>query len=144
MVTREQLISAILLNNDREKHVETLQLTVGDYPEEWQPLATTWCLIALQKLQQNAVTLDGMLEQLDEGKVVEQGIPPIPVEYNRLLALETYKEKLNSKNTQDEFKIAVSTGNAVLVDLLLQDPCVNPSDGENNAIRLASQEVIWL
>jgi hypothetical protein len=33
MVTREQLISAILRNNDQEKHVETLQLTLSDYPE---------------------------------------------------------------------------------------------------------------
>ena len=140
IVTREQLQSAIRLCNSQEEHVETLQLTLSDYPEDWQPRATLWCQQAIPHLQQNAVTLDGLLEQLDEGKVVEQGIPPIPVEYNRLLALETYKEKLNNKNTQDEFKLAVSTGNAVLVDLLLQDPCVNPSDGENNAIRLASQE----
>jgi hypothetical protein len=138
MVTREQLISAILLNNDREKHVETLQLTVGDYPEEWQPLATTWCLIALQKLQQNAVTLDGMLEQLDEGKVVEQEIPPTPVEYNRLLALEKLKEKRGNPVTL--FEDAVKTGDAVLVDLMLQDERVDPSAGNNWAIQYASEK----
>ena len=136
MVTREQLISAILRNNDQEKHVETLQLTLSDYPEDWQPLATTWCLIALQKLQQNAVTLDGLLEQVDEGKAVDQGIPPTPVEYNRLLALEKHKEKLG--DPEKLFKDAVEAGDAVLVELLLQDECIDPSAGNNWVIREAS------
>jgi hypothetical protein len=136
MITREQLQSAIYLCNSQEEHVETLQLTLSSYPEDWQPRATLWCLIALQKLQQNAVTLDGLLEQVDEGKTVEQGIPPTPVEYIRLLALEKHKEKLG--NTIKRFIKAVDTGDAELVDLLLQDPRVDPSVRANGAIRYAS------
>ena len=138
MDTREQLQSAICLCNSQEEHVETLQLTLSSYPEDWQPRATLWCLIALQKLQQNAVTLDGLLEQVDEGKAVDQGIPPTPEEYNRLLALEKHKEKLG--DPVKWFGEAVKTGDAELVDLMLQHPIVNPSADNNYAIRYASQQ----
>ena len=95
MATREQLQSAVILCNEQEKHVEILQLTLTGLTEDWETRATLWCQQVIPQLQENAVLLDGLLEQVDEGKVVEHNqIPPTPVIYTRLLTLEKHKEKL--------------------------------------------------
>jgi len=137
MATREQLQSAVLLCNEQEKHVEILQLTLTGLTEDWETRATLWCQQVIPQLQENAVLLDGLLEQVDEGKVVEHNqIPPTPVIYTRLLTLEKHKETL--KDPCKWFDKAVETGNADLMDLMLQDPRVDPSVLDNFAIRRAS------
>ena len=67
MATRTQLTDAIILCGKQETDVEVFQLTEHRFPEYLVPIANTWCLIAIQKLQQNAVLLDGLLVLLDEG-----------------------------------------------------------------------------
>ena len=137
MATREQLQSAVILCNEQEKHVEILQLTLTGLTEDWGKRATLWYQQVIPQLQENAVLLDGLLEQMDEGKVVEHNqIPPTPVIYTRLLTLEKHKETL--KDPCKWFEEAVTIGNADLLDLLLQDPRVDPSVLDNFAIRRAS------
>jgi hypothetical protein len=65
MATREQLQTAVILCNSQEEQVEILQLTLSGYPEDWQPRATLWCQQVIPQLQQNAVVLDGLLEQVE-------------------------------------------------------------------------------
>jgi myo-inositol catabolism protein IolC len=93
MATREQLQEAVILCGSQERQVEVLQQsTLLALSDVWQPRAKQWGLLAIQKLQQNAVVLDGLLESIDEGKPVElSSIPPTPQEYSRLLALENTK-----------------------------------------------------
>lgn len=96
--TRKQLQDAAICCTQQEEHVEIFQLSVlPTLSDDWNTRAALWCQQAIPKLQQNAIMLDGLLEQLDEGKIVDiHQIPPTPVEYNRLLAFEIYREKLNS------------------------------------------------
>jgi hypothetical protein len=120
MATREQLQSAVILCNSQEEHVEIIQLTLSDYSMVWQTKATRWCQQAIQSLQQNAIVLDSLLEQVDEGGVVDKHlIPPTPAEYNRLLTLEKHKEKMEKPTKW--FKEAVESGDSELVNLLLED-----------------------
>jgi hypothetical protein len=137
MTTREQLQTAVILCNSQEEQVEILQLCLSGYPEDWQPRATLWCQQAIQQIQQNAVVLDALLEQVDEGKTVEPNqIPPTPPIFTRLLTLEKHKEKLGDLNNL--FEEAVGLNNVELLELLLQDVRADPSVKNNYAIRLAS------
>jgi hypothetical protein len=137
MATREHLQSAVILCNEQEKHVEILQLTLTGLTEDWGKRATLWCQQVIPQLQENAVLLDELLEQVDEGKVVEHNqIPSTPVIYTRLLTLEKHKETL--KDPCKWFDKAVKTGNSDLMDLMLQNPRVDPSAEKNTAIRCAS------
>jgi hypothetical protein len=139
--TQGQLRTAIIQCGEQEQQVELFQLTLTDYPADWQQRATLWCQHAIPQLQENAVILDGLLEQADEGKAVNiSEIPLTPITYTRLLVLEKNKEKLTDIKIDmvELFRTAVFTGNVELVDLLLQDPRVDPSADNNWAIRFAS------
>ena len=62
ITSREQLTTAIIACNQQEEQIEIIQLTLTELTEEWQPLASMWTQIAIQKLQQNAILLDELLE----------------------------------------------------------------------------------
>ena len=138
-VTREQLQSAVILCGEQERDVEIIQLSLNLYPEDWQNKATLWCQQTIQQIQQNAVVLDGLLEQMDEGKSINQLlIPTTPDLYNRLVTLDTLgAEKF--KEPENMFIVALRIGNATMVDLLLQDSRVDPSVNSNLAIQKASE-----
>jgi hypothetical protein len=138
MATRTQLTDAIILCGKQETDVEVFQLTEHRFPEYLVPIANTWCFIAIQKLQQNAVLLDGLLVRFDEGGTVHlYEIPQIPDEYTKLFELEKYKNELDNPNQL--FDEALREGNVALLDVLLMDPRVNPSADYNWAIRAASE-----
>ena len=139
--TQEQLRTTIIQCGEQEQQVELFQLTLTDYPVDWQQRATLWCQQAIPQLQENAVILDGLLEQADEGKAVNiSEIPLTPITYTRLLVLEKNKEKLtdNKIDMVELFEEAIKTIDIELIDLLLHDPCVDPSADDNWAIRWAS------
>ena len=138
-MNREQLQNAAVQCTAQEQQVEILQLSLlPSLSDEWQTRATGWCLIAIQQIQQNAVVLDGLLEQLDEGKSVDaSSIPQEPAEYIRLLALEAHKEKL--KEPQKWFDIAIKN-NVILFNLLLFDSSIDPSAHNNLDIQTASKK----
>jgi hypothetical protein len=122
------------------RDVEILQLTlIPTLSDEWKARATVWASVAIQQLQQDAVYIDGLLEQYDEGvPVVVNNLPQTPIEYNRLLALERYQDKID----KPEFAIYYNfrDNDVSLLDLLLQDPRVDPSMGDNQAILEASRK----
>ena len=138
IITREQLQTAAVRCNEQEQHVEILQLSlIPTLSDEWKERATVWASVAIQQLQQDAVYLDGLLEQHDEGvPVVVNSLPQTPIEYNRLFALERYQEQIDKPEFAIYYKF--SDNDVSLLDLLLQDPRVDPSMGDNQAIREAS------
>jgi Ankyrin repeats (3 copies) len=138
MATREQLQFAAVQITEQEQYVEILQLTLLPIlSNEWQPLATLWCQQVIPQLQQNAVLVDSLLEQMDEGKDVEASqIPQTPAIYNRLLVLEQHKDCVPNYSTL--YNDAIESNNELFVDLLLQHPSVDPSEKNNEAIRVAS------
>jgi hypothetical protein len=137
MATREQLQTAVIQCGEQEKQMEIFQLsTLLLFPEDLKPRGSQMCYQAIQQLQQNAIVLDGLLEQVDDGNAVEVSlIPPTPILYNSLLSLDVNK----LKTPIPLFTEAVITGDLVLVDLFLHDPRVDPSASNNLAIRLASE-----
>jgi hypothetical protein len=140
MATREQLQEAVILCGAQERQVEAQQATLSDYTESWQSRAKQWSLLAIHKLQQNAVVLDELLESVDEGKPVElSNIPPTPLEYNRLLAMDKYKEQLDHPNPMNQFLASIKSNTTELLDLLLFDERVDPTVDDMCAIRFASQ-----
>ena len=149
-MNREQLTEAVILCGEKERKIETLQLTEPNpFPECWQPQATIWCHQALQKIQQNAVTLDGMIEAMDTtGQLFdESALPKTPVEYTRLVTLAEHKKRLETVYSQDreakgllqQFFYNCIVANPRMMDLLLCDPRVDPAGNNNHAIKYAAQ-----
>ena len=62
ITSREQLTNAIIACNLQEEQIEIIQQLQILLPEEWQPLASMWAQIAIQKFQENAILLDELLE----------------------------------------------------------------------------------
>jgi ankyrin repeat protein len=122
MTTREQIQTAVILCGEQERHVEIIQLTLSEYPEDWQMRALRWCQQAIPQLQQNAIKLDGMLEQMDDGIIITEPLPEPPVEYRRLLTFERLKN-----NLVDTTELFTRTRDVDVIDLLLFDPKLNPS-----------------
>jgi len=131
-MTTQQIKDALILSCEQEKHVELLQLTmIPKLSALWAPLAAKWSLLATQRLQQNAVYLDGLLES---EVVVEEGddsvkIPPTPVEYTRLITLEKLIDRYGLERNpldiiykrNELFATAIETGDIDTVDLLLSN-----------------------
>jgi hypothetical protein len=111
MATREKIQSAIIQIAEQEKQL----------------------LIEIQKLQQNAVLLDGLLESLDEGNKVSCSLLPKPV------VIEVKKQYTDTlENVKKRFTQAIASGNIKEVSELLQDGRIDPSECNNAAIRMAS------
>jgi hypothetical protein len=110
MATKQQIIEAIVLCNEQEKHVNLLRLSIPTLRfSKWIMVAETWSLLAIQKLQLNAVILDRMLEvQESQNKSTEYTyeIPPTPEEYTLLVTL------MKHTNDLDDIIITPLTRNA--------------------------------
>ena len=94
-------------------------------------------LIEIQKLQEKAVLLDGLLEMLDEGNTIDVStIPKIPFGYTQI----TKYTHIESKQLYEMFIEAIQRGDEKEVDELLQEGNrLNPSVEFNKALRMASE-----
>jgi hypothetical protein len=94
-------------------------------------------LIEIQKLQEKAVILDGLLESLDEGNLIDTStIPKIPFGFTQI----TKYTHIESKQLYEMFIEAIQRGDEKEVDELLQEGNrLNPSVDNNLAIRCASE-----
>ena len=133
MPTRQEIIDAIIINGEQLKTIEILQISLP-VEERWKSLAEIWCQQAIPQIQQNAITLDGMLEAVDEGKSVINELPPTPKEYTRLMILNSTPQL---GFNEDDFQNAVIHGDIDLIDLLLFDKSITTC-GCNIAIQTAS------
>ena len=149
MEIQKQLADIIILSGEQEKKIELLQLT-QPFPDKWKLQANIWCQIALQKIQQNAVHADGLLESLlaEENELPTTApdpleIPSTPVEYEKLILLERYKDALDSGTVYGLIEIMFYADDSKLIDLFLFDiEEINWTNFFHNAIFRGRVEIV--
>jgi hypothetical protein len=137
MATREQLeIAAKGCYDQLEQLILYRENTVSDGFDF--KVLIDWGWIAQQKLEENAIIIDNMLEQFDNetDRCLEQP-PETPVEFRRLQILYEHNYKWEDNPTQ-YFLEMVKSGNTDTVDLLLFNNYVYPDEYNNRAFRIAA------
>jgi hypothetical protein len=84
-------------------------------------------LIEIQRLQQNAVQIDELLESLDEGNIIDPSLIPKPI-------IITVTTSITDNIIKDKLKMAVYEGNIQMVDSLLNHPQINASSINNSSL----------